>query len=110
MTTAPSAERDAKSVFSPQYRSITISTLTAISLSAFDGLGVTAVQSTIAGDLGRARLLPWVFTAFTLTLTIAALASGPLIDGIGLARVYRFTLVTFLFSSTACCFARQWRR
>lgn len=100
-----SADRSAKSVMSPQYRSVTISTLTAISLSAFDGLGVTAVQSTIAGDLGRVRLLPWVFTAFTLTLTIAALASGPLIDGLGLARVYRFTLVTFLLSSTACCFA-----
>jgi MFS family permease len=94
-----------KSVLSPEYRSITISTLTAISLAAFDGLGVTAVQSTIAGDLGRVRLLPWVFTAFSLTLTIAALASGPLIDGLGLRRVYRFTLITFLFASIACAVA-----
>ena len=94
-----------KSVLSPEYRSITISTLTAISLSAFDGLGVTAVQSSIAGDLGRVRLLPWVFTAFSLTLTIAALASGPLIDGLGLRRVYRFTLVSFLVASIACAAA-----
>jgi MFS family permease len=94
-----------RSVLSPEYRSITISTLTAISLAAFDGLGVTAVQSTIAGDLGRVRLLPWVFTAFSLTLTIAALASGPLIDGLGLRRVYRFTLVTFLLASIGCAAA-----
>lgn len=100
-----SAQSASNSVLSPEYRSITISTLTAISLAAFDGLGVTAVQSTIAGDLGHVRLLPWVFTAFTLTLTIAALASGPLIDGLGLQRVYRFTLVTFLVASIACTLA-----
>ena len=99
------AQSSSKSVFASEYRSITISTLTAISLSAFDGLGVTAVQSNIAGDLGNVRLLPWVFTAFTLTLTIAALAAGPLIDGVGLQRVYRFTLVTFLLSSGACTVA-----
>jgi MFS family permease len=91
-----------KSVFSPQYRSISISTLTAISLAAFDGLGVTAVQSNIAGDLGRVSLLPWVFTSFSLTLTLAALSSGPLIDGLGLKRVYRFSLICFLLASIAC--------
>lgn len=105
MNRAPDIEASAASVWSPQYRPIIVSTLTAISLAAFDGLGVTAVQSTIAGDLGRVRLLPWVFTAFTLTLTVAALASGPLIDGLGLSRVYRFTLVTFLLASVACCLA-----
>lgn len=93
------------SVFTAEYRPIMLSTLTAISLTAFDGLGVTAVQSTIAGDLGRVKLLPWIFTAFTLTLTLAALASGPLIDGLGIKRVYRFTLVSFLIASIACAVA-----
>lgn len=96
---------DIKSVLDPRLRPIILSTLTAISLAAFDGLGVTAAQNAIAGDLGHVALLSWVFAAFSLTLTIAAVAAGPLIDTFGLSVVYRFTLVSFFVASALCCFA-----
>ncbi len=93
------------SVLDARVRPILLSTLTAISLAAFDGLGVTAAQNSIAGDLGHVGLLSWVFAAFSLTLTIAAVAAGPLIDTLGLRAVYRFTLVIFFVASALCCVA-----
>jgi MFS family permease len=93
------------SVLGPELRSITLSTLTAISLAAFDGLGITVAGNKISGSLGDVDLLPWVFTAFALTLSVASLAAGSLIDGWGLRRTYRATLVLFLVASLACTVA-----
>jgi MFS family permease len=93
-----------RSVFAPEYRSITLSTLTLLALAAFDGMSVTAALPEIGGDLG-VRLLPWVLTAFMLTSTVAMLAAGTIIDALGVTRTYRFTLVIFFFSSALCTVA-----
>jgi MFS family permease len=77
------------SVFAPQFRPITLSTLTLIALAAFDGMAVSAALPKIGADLGVGRL-PWVLTSFQLTSTISMLAAGPVIDAIGVRRAYRF--------------------
>ena len=93
-----------QSVFSPAYRSITVSTLTLLALAAFDGMSVTAALPEIGGDLGVKRL-PWVLTAFMLTSSVAMLAAGTVIDALGVRRTYRFTLVAFFLSSVLCTVA-----
>jgi MFS family permease len=92
------------SVFSPEYRPITLSTLTLIALAAFDGMAIAAALPRIGADLG-VRHLPWVLTAFQLTSTAAMLAAGPIIDAIGVRRAYRFTLVIFFVTSLLCTLA-----
>lgn len=92
------------SVFSPAYRSITVSALVLLSLAAFDGMAVAAALPKIGGDLGVGRL-PWVLTAFQLASTVALLAAGPLIDALGVRRAYRFTLIEFLAASLLCTVA-----
>lgn len=93
-----------RSVFSAEYRSITMSTLTLLALAAFDGMSVTAALPEIGGELG-VRLLPWVLTAFLLTSTVSMLAAGTVIDTFGVARTYRVTLAVFFVSSVLCTVA-----
>lgn len=93
-----------QSVFGPQFRSVTISNLLLLSLAAFDGMSVVAALPSIGGDLG-VRGLPWVLTAFALASTVALLASGPLIDSLGIRRTYRLVLVEFFVSSLLCALA-----
>lgn len=85
----------------PQYRPITLSTLTLVALAAFDGTAVTAALPRIGADLGVSGL-PWVLTSFQFTGTVAMLAAGPLIDALGVRRAYRFTLILFFVSSFLC--------
>jgi MFS family permease len=91
----------ARSVFGPEYRAITVSTLTLLALAAFDGMSVTAALPEIGADLG-VRLLPWVLTAFLLSSTVSMLAAGTIIDTFGVSRTYRATLVVFFLSSVVC--------
>ena len=105
MTNGSSTTVDRKlSVFTPEFRSITVSTLTLLALAAFDGMSVTAALPEIGGELG-VKLLPWVLTAFMLTSTVAMLAAGTVIDALGVTRTYRFTLVVFFASSVLCTVA-----
>ncbi len=92
------------SVFSPAYRSITVSALLLLALAAFDGMAVAAALPRIGGDLGVTGL-PWVLTSFALSSTVALLAAGPLIDSLGVRRTYRFTLVEFFCASLLCTLA-----
>jgi MFS family permease len=92
------------SVFAPQYRPITLSTLTLLALAAFDGMAISAALPKIGADLGVVRL-PWVLTAFQLTSTVSMLAAGPIIDAIGVRSAYRFTLVVFFVTSLLCTLA-----
>ncbi len=100
----------AKSIWAPGLLPIMASTLTAISLAAFDGLGISVAGNKIGGALGHINLLPYIFSAFTLTLTVSSLAAGALIDGWGLRRVYRATLIGYFFGSLGCTIAptMQW--
>ncbi len=101
---SPTASVKPVSVFSPAYRSITVSALLLLALAAFDGMAVAAALPKIGGDLGISGL-PWVLTAFALSSTVTLLAAGPLIDSLGVRRTYRFTLVEFFLASVLCTFA-----
>jgi MFS family permease len=91
-------------VFDPAYLAVTISTLTLVALAAFDGMAVAAALPKIGADLGVSGL-PGVITAFSLTSTIALLASGPIIDTLGVRTTYRMTLIAFFGSSLLCTIA-----
>ena len=92
-------------IWSGPYLPVTIANLTIISLVAFDGLAIVAALPSIAEDLGRVGLLPWVITAYLATSAIAIIIAGPVIDAIGVRRTFRVTGIWFLVSSAAAAAA-----
>ena len=66
---------------------------------------VTALP-TIAGELDRLDLYPWVFSAYLLTSTVTVPLYGKLADVFGRRRVFLFGMVVFLAGSILCGLAR----
>lgn len=88
-------------VFAPERRAAAGAILLTVALAAFEGLAVTAALPQVAADLGSIDLLPWVITAFGLTSGVATVASGPLVDGIGVGRVFRIAVALFTVGGVA---------
>lgn len=61
-----------------------------------------AALPAIGAELGRVSLLSWVITGYLLASAVAILVSGPLIDGWGAQRAFRFAVVLFLVASALC--------
>lgn len=92
-------------MLSPGLLPITLSTLTAVSLAAFDGLAVTAAIPSIGGDLGHESLVSLLITAFALTQTVAALVAGAVIDTLGVRATWRVAIIWFVVTSAGCAVA-----
>lgn len=67
---------------------------------------VTALP-TIAGELDRLDLYPWVFSAYLLTSTVTVPLYGKLADVFGRRRVFLFGMVVFLAGSILCGLAQS---
>lgn len=90
-----------RDVFTRELRAATAAILLTVALAAFEGLAVSAALPQVAADLGSIDLLPWVITSFGLTSGVATVAAGPLVDSIGVARVFRISVVVFTVAGTA---------
>ena len=98
---APAPNAAMRDILAPQYRGATVAILLTVALAAFEGLAVSAALPQVAADLGNVDLLPWVITAFGLTSGVATVASGALIDGIGVSRVFRVAVGVFTVGGVA---------
>ena len=87
-------------IWSRGYLPITVANLTVVATVGFGGLALVAGLSTIAEDLGKVRLLPWVFTGYYAASAIAVVVAGPVIDAVGVRRTFRLTGI-WLFATTA---------
>lgn len=93
-TAAPSG-----GIWSRAYLPVTLANLTIVAIAAFDGLALVAALPSIAEDLGRVSLLPWVITAYLALSAVAGIAAGPVIDAVGIRRTFRLTGLWFLVAS-----------
>ena len=82
-----------------------IALIGSIGLASYNNIAVTAALPDVGEDLGRVALLPWVITVELLSGAIAVLVVGPIIDGTGARRAFRFTIVGFGVSSFFCAIA-----
>ncbi len=76
------------SIFSPEYRAASIATFAAMALLAFEGTAIAAALPELAEQLGDVHLLPAVITSFLLASGIATVATGPLVDAVGVRKVF----------------------
>lgn len=93
---------EAPGLLSPKYRAASLALMSAVAMASYNNLSATAALPAIGDDLGRVALLPWVVTVELVAAAIAVLAIGPFIDGAGVRRAFRITVVAFLASSTLC--------
>lgn len=85
-----SAEREG--ILDRRYRSLTIGTMLAVSVVAFEALALTTVAPTIARDLGGVGLYAWIFSAFLLAQIVGAVAAGQRVDRTGVAKPFLIAL------------------
>jgi MFS family permease len=90
-----------RDLFAPDRRAAAIAILLTVALAAFEGLAVAAALPQVAADLGGVDLLPWVITAYGLTSGVATVATGALVDAVGVGRVFRVAVVVFTVGGVA---------
>ena len=84
-----------RDLLAPDLRGASLAVWAIVGLAAFEGLAVAAALPDVAGDLGSVSLLPWVITAYLLTSGVATVVAGPLVDSLGVRRVFRVGVVVF---------------
>ncbi|MEO0492674.1 MAG: MFS transporter [Actinomycetota bacterium] len=94
------AEND--TIFSGDKKGLTIAVMASIGIIAYSNLGLTAALPEIGNDLGDVALLPWTITIELLMSGVAVLAAGPVVDGLGTRRVFRWSVVAFVITSALC--------
>lgn len=88
-------------IFGRKYRSTSLALMSAVGVAAYNSLSVSAALPDIGDDLGNVGLLPWVITIELLTSAVAILVAGPLIDGIGVRRTFKWSAWGVIIASTA---------
>ena len=88
-------------------RIITAGLVLAMAVVALETTVVVTALPTIAGELDRLDLYPWVFSAYLLTSTVTVPLYGKLADVFGRRRVFLFGMVVFLAGSILCGLARS---
>ncbi|MCC7370900.1 MAG: MFS transporter [Chloroflexi bacterium] len=81
---------------------ITAGLVLAMAVVALETTVVVTALPTIAGELDRLDLYPWVFTAYLLTSTVTVPLYGKLADVYGRRSVFLFGIVLFLIGSVLC--------
>jgi len=79
---------------------MTLALMAAVGIAAYNSLSVSAALPDIGDELGNVALLPWVITVELLTSAVAILVAGPLVDGIGVRRTFRWSATGMIIAST----------
>lgn len=82
-------------MFDREHRAVSIGTLLAMSLIAFEGLAIVTIAPEIAADLEGLGLYGWILSAFLLAQVVGTVGAGQLADRVGLARPLLISLVLF---------------
>lgn len=86
-------------------RSIFVGMMLAMFLSALDATIVATAMPTIGRDLGDARHLPWIVTAYLLASTAVTPLYGKFADMRGRRGTMLFAIGLFILGSIACALA-----
>jgi EmrB/QacA subfamily drug resistance transporter len=103
------ADREAERRATPPGRArriVTVGLVLAMAVVALETTVVVTALPTIAGELARLDLYPWVFSAYLLTSTVSMPLYGKLADVFGRRRVFLFGTGLFLIGSMLCGLAQ----
>ncbi len=100
-----SVSRVTESLFDRSNRPTTFAVLASVGIIAYNNLAVSAALPEVGNDLGNVALLPWTISVELLTSGVAILFAGPLVDGLGPRRVFRWSVSAFMVTSITCAAA-----
>ena len=86
---------EAARLFDREHRAVSIGTLLAMSLIAFEGLALVTIAPEIANDLEGFGLYGWIFSAFLLAQVVGTVGAGQFADKAGPAQPLLISLVLF---------------
>ncbi|OMD70038.1 MFS transporter [Paenibacillus odorifer] len=85
-----------QSIFSPRYFALSIGIILSVMAVGFEGLSVTTIAPSIAGDLNGLSLFGWIFSTYLLAQIIGTLVVGRIIDRRGPAVPFTIALLLFI--------------
>ncbi|OMC80668.1 MFS transporter [Paenibacillus odorifer] len=85
-----------QSIFSPRYFALSIGIILSVMAVGFEGLSVTTIAPSIAGDLNGLSLFGWIFSTYPLAQIIGTLVVGRIIDRRGPAVPFTIALLLFI--------------
>ncbi|WP_339296801.1 MFS transporter [Paenibacillus sp. FSL R5-0623] len=94
-----------QSIFSPRYFALSIGIILSVMAVGFEGLSVTTIAPSIAGDLNGLSLFGWIFSTYLLAQIIGTLVVGRIIDKRGPAAPFTFALLLFIVGLIAAATA-----
>lgn len=94
-----------QSIFSPHYFALSIGIILSVMAVGFEGLSVTTIAPSIAGDLNGLSLFGWIFSTYSLAQIIGTLVVGRIIDKRGPAAPFTFALLLFIVGLIAAATA-----
>ena len=86
---------EAAGLFDREHRTVSIGTLLAMSLIAFEGLALVTIAPEIANDLEGFGLYGWIFSAFLLAQVVGTVGAGQFADKAGPAQPLLISLILF---------------
>ncbi|KQN97737.1 MFS transporter [Paenibacillus sp. Leaf72] len=94
-----------QSIFSPRYFALSIGIILSVMAVGFEGLSVTTIAPSIAGDLNGIDLFGWIFSTYLLAQIIGTLVVGRIIDRKGPAAPFTYALLLFIVGLIAAATA-----
>ncbi|MFC6650634.1 MFS transporter [Paenibacillus rhizoplanae] len=94
-----------QSIFSPRYFALSIGIILSVMAVGFEGLSVTTIAPSIAGDLNGLSLFGWIFSTYLLAQIIGTLVVGRIIDKRGPAAPFTYALLLFIAGLVAAATA-----
>ncbi|OAB42360.1 MFS transporter [Paenibacillus glacialis] len=85
-----------QSIFSPRYVALSVGIILSVMAVGFEGLAVTTIAPSIAGDLKGIHLFGWIFSTYLLAQIVGTLVVGRIIDKKGPAAPFTYALVLFI--------------
>ena len=64
------------SIWDTRYLALTVGSILAVTIAAFQGLAVATIAPVLADDIGGRDLYGWIFTAFILPQIIGTVIGG----------------------------------
>ncbi|MBA2776747.1 MAG: MFS transporter [Chloroflexia bacterium] len=87
--------RNHPSIWDKEHFSITIGSILAFTIIAFQGLALATIAPVLAEDIGGRNLYGWIFSAFLLPQIVGTVYAGREVDRHSPARVFLIHLVFF---------------
>ncbi len=87
--------RTQESIWSGDLRALTIGSILATTIVAFQGLAMATVAPIVSEDIGGRDLYGWIFTAFLLPQIVGTVLAGREVDRRSPATVFLVSLVMF---------------